>query len=339
MKKTKFSNIKLQNIFEAILKADNFVITGHISVDSDCVSSMIALYLLLKKYDKNVEMISADVKPRAVYNMPHIEKVGFYDDESTFDKTILENATLIVVDAGEMRRIGYINQYTNLCKNVYFIDHHKNKLDNKANTLKNVTKYYIDEEAAATAQIIAKMFLSKNEVTREIATLLYAGMIADTGGFIFTNTTSDTLLVASQLLRVGVDLEKIVTIIKRRYNENDIKAYKFVLNSIVVCENKKIAYMYSEDKIEGVAIKDLSISLVETTMQVDGVEIGFIVRGENDSFRVSLRSRCEKDILPVAVKYGGGGHLKAAGFEVSTSEYTKESLIESLYIDLNNLYS
>ncbi len=338
--KTKFSNIKLNNIFEALIKIENnIVITGHIGVDSDCVSSMISLYLLLKKYNKNVEMISADVKPRAVQNIPNIDKINFLDDESLFDKSILEGTMLIVVDAGEMKRIGYLNQYTQLCKEVYFIDHHKNKLDNKSYALKDVKKYYIDEKAAATAQIIAKMLLAKNEITREIATLLYAGMIADTGGFIFSNTSSDTLLIASQLVRIGVDLEHIVTIIKRRYNENDIKAYKFVLNSIVVCENKKVAYMYSEDKIEGVAIKDLSVSLVETTMQVDGVEIGFIIRGENDKYKVSLRSRCEKDIQPIAVKYGGGGHLKAAGFEVSASEYTKEKLIESIYSDINAMYN
>ncbi len=339
MKKTKFSNIKLNNIFEAIIKDDDFVITGHVGVDADCVTSMLALYFLLKKYNKNVEMMSADIRPRSVANIPHVDKVNFLEDESDFDKAMLENKTLIVVDAGEMRRIGYISQYTNLCKTVYFIDHHKNKLDNRANALKDVGKYYIDERAAATAQIIAKMLFTKNEVSREIATLLYAGMIADTGGFIFTNTTSDTLLIASQLMRVGVDLDKIIAIIKRRYNENDIKAYKHVLNSIIVCENKKIAYLYSEDKIEGVAIKDLSISLVETTMQVDGVEMGFIIRSEGDKFRVSLRSRCEKDVQPIAVKYGGGGHLKASGFEVSTSDYTKESLIESLYADLNGMYN
>ncbi len=338
--KTKFSNIKLKNIFESIIKIENnIVITGHIGVDSDCVSSMITLYLLLKKYGKNVKMISADVKPRAVFNIPHIDEIDFADDESSFDKSILENTTLIVVDSGEMKRIGYLNQYTDLCKEIYFIDHHKNKLDNKSYALKNVTKYYIDERAAATAEIIAKMLLIKNEITRDIATLLYVGMTADTGGFIFTNTTSDTLLISSQLLRIGVDLEKIITIIKRRYNENDIKAYKFVLNSIVVCENKKIAYMYSQDKIEGIAIKDLSISLVETTMQVDGVEIGFIIREEEDRYRISLRSRCEKDIQPIAVKYGGGGHLKASGFEAAKSEYTKESLIESIYADINALYN
>ncbi len=338
--KTKFSNIKLSNIFEAIIKIDNnIVITGHVGVDSDCASSMISLYLLLKKYNKNVEMISADVKPRSIQNIPHIDQINFLEDESSFDKTMLEGATLIVVDAGEMKRIGYLGQYTELCKEVYFIDHHKNKLDNKKYALKDVKKYYIDERAAATAQIIAKMFLAKNEVSKEIATLLYAGMIADTGGFIFSNTSSDTLLIGSQLMRIGVDLERIVAIIKRRYNENDIKAYKFVLNSIIVCENSKVAYMYSEDKIEGVAIKDLSISLVETTMQVDGVEIGFIIRGEEDRYRVSLRSRCEKDVQPIAVKYGGGGHLKASGFEVAKSEYTKEALIESVYSDINALYN
>ena len=334
----KIYNIELKEIFNNLIESDNIIITGHQNIDCDCAASGLALYLLLKKYNKNVSIINFSIKPKYTNSIPHIDKIQFLNDENIFDKNILKDAILVILDAGEVPRVGYINKYTDLCKDVYFIDHHKNKMVTKESALKNVNKYYIDEKASATSQIIAQMLLDEKEVDTEIATLLYAGIASDTGGFIYSNTTAETLIVSSKLLDIGCDLNAVVATIRRKYDENDIKAHKYIFDSIIVCEDKRVAYIYSESKIEGTPINQLSISLVETVMQIDGVEIGFVIRKEESSYRISLRSRGLKDIVSIASKYNGGGHPKAAGFEVPLEKYTKENLINEIYNDIKNLY-
>lgn len=53
-----------------------------------------------------------------------------------------------------------------------------------------------------------------------------------------------------------------------------------------------------------------------------GVEVAmFIYEVETQSFKVSLRSNGNVDVSKIAVYFGGGGHMRAAGCDLQGSVY------------------
>lgn len=331
------SNIKLKDIFKKLLKSKNVVITCHKNPDTDSAGSSLALYFALSKKGKNASVVICDVMPKSIKYIKYIDKINFIDDEKNFDTSLAsKESTLVVLDSGEMSRIGYIAKYSNMFSDVIFIDHHK-QTGRAKTSLEGVSFFYIDDEAAATGEIISQMLYEMKSVDSDVATFLYASIASDTGGFIYSNTKAKTLLISSKLLKDKADLENVLSVIKKRYDKDDLKAQKYILNSIVIMEEIRAAYLYTEDNIEGTPLSNISVSLIESVMQIEGVEIGFVVRHEGECYRVSIRSRCKKNILSIAQMFGGGGHLKAAGFEVSVKEYAKEKLIEKILQEIKNI--
>ena len=178
-------------------------------------------------------------------------------------------------------------------------------------------------------------YLEKFDST--IATLLYSGICTDTGSFIFSNTTERTLLYGSKLMSIGIIQENLGNIVRKRYTKNDVAALMEIYRRMVIDYDNKIGYICLEDTICGTSIKELGVSASDTLIQMEDVLIGFIIHEGDDNFRVSIRSRCSKDIREVAESFGGGGHPKASGFSVLKKDYTKEKLIEEINNKLVNL--
>lgn len=336
-KNKKIKKVNKKEIAEQLLKSNYITIVGHINPDVDCIGSSLALSLILKKLGKKSSAVSFDKITKELQNLPLIENVYF---NMTNDK-LPEKDALVVLDSGEMHRIGEIAKIANEYKEVIFIDHHK------VRDLKGVTTLYNDMTAAATGEIIADIFLDyeikykkekkKNLFDSIISTILYLAIISDTGSFIYSNTTEKTLLTASKLMHYKVDMLKVAKTAKKRYDEREIKILTGLYKKVVLCDDKRIGYICVGEKISGISINELNISISELVMQIDSVLIGFIIRENKKSFRVSLRSRSEKDIRLIAEKFGGGGHKKASGFEILKTKITKEKLIKTLYSEIKKL--
>lgn len=338
----KIKKVGKEEIVERLLKAETITIVGHIHPDHDCIGSSLAFQLILKKLNKKSFIVSYDKMTKELKNLPFIENVIF---NMTNDK-LPKKDVLVVLDSGEMHRIGGISKATGDYNEVIFIDHHK------VRDLNGVTMLYNDMEASATGEIIADIFLdyeikfkkekNKNLFDKYIATLIYIAIVSDTGSFIYSNTTEKTLLIASKLMHYKVDILKVSRIVKKQYDEIEIKILTSLYKKVVLCEDKRIGYICVGEKVSGINISELNISVSDIVMQMESVIIGFIIRENKKSFRVSLRSRCEKDIRPIAEKFGGGGHKKASGFEVLKENMIKnkmstEELIKTIYIEIKKV--
>lgn len=310
-------------VVSRIKKAKNITIVSHKNPDVDAIASSLAMHFICKEIKINSSVISYDKPSKILKSLPHIDEVYF---EMTNDK-LQEKDVLIILDSGDINRIGEIKDIFAEYKEVIFIDHHK------VGDLSGVTMLYNNMQAAATGEIVFDLFFNDEyyKISKEVATLLYSAIATDTGNFIYTNTTKNTMLACSWLLDYGADLLSISSVLKVRYDKEDILLLTEIYNSINIFDDERIACIYSDKKNE------INISLTETVMLIDTVRIGFVIRLRDNKFRVSLRSRSEKDIRPIAEKFGGGGHKKAAGFEVSTSKYTKEALIDFLYKETKKL--
>lgn len=321
-------NATKKKIIDTLLKAEHITLTGHTYPDADSIGSCLAMHYLLKSYKKKSVVISSDSMPKNLKYMLGIEDVHF----NFKIEDIRKKDVLVVLDSGDMNRIGDISKVAGEYNQVLFIDHHK------PHNLTNVTMRYVDQTASATAEIVADIFLSDlKNIDSKTATILYTAISSDTGGFSYPNTTSKTLNIASKILERNVDLLALGRVVKKRYDEDSLKVLVNIYNKVVICDDKRVGYICVGEKILGIPVSNSGISISECVMSIESVVIGFIIRENKNTFRVSLRSRCEKDIRGIAEKYNGGGHPKAAGFEVSKKNYTKATLIDSVYKNIIKL--
>ena len=317
-----FPKVEKSQILERISKAEIITITGHRNPDCDCICSGLALSLLIKNiFNKEAVVVNTDKMQKDLQNVLFIDNVIFEVNNDTLPK----KDVLIILDSGDIDRIGWISEIVNEYNEVIFIDHHK------VRDIKGVTMFYDDVTAGATCEIIFDIFKDYLEkMDSSIATILYSGICTDTGSFIFSNTTERTLLYGSKLMSRGVIKENLGNVVRKRYTRNDVSALMEIYRRMIIDSDKKIGYLCLEDTICGINIKELGVSASDTLIQMDDVLIGFVVHEAEDSFRVSMRSRSSKNIREVAESFGGGGHPKASGFSVSKKYYTKEKLINEI---------
>lgn len=316
------TKITKKQIIDRLQKSKDITIIGHRNPDCDCICSGIALSLILKKiFKKKSTVVNTDKNQRNLHNILFINDVIFEVNE----KTLPKKDVLVVVDSGDINRIGFVADILDEYNEVIFIDHHK------VRNIKGVTMFYDDIEAASTCEIIVDIFQSylKN-MDSDIATLLYCGICTDTCSFVFDNTTEKTLLYGSKLMSIGIIKENVRNVIRNRYNRNDVAALIEIYRRMIIDYDNKIGYICLENNICGINVNELAVSASDTLIQMEDVIIGFVINEYDDNFRVSIRSRCDKNIRDIAESFGGGGHLKASGFSVSKKDYTKEKLIKDI---------
>lgn len=321
--------VSKEKILERLSKANHITITGHRNPDCDCICSGLALSLIIKNvFNKEADVVNTDKMQRDLQNVLLIDKVIFEVNEDMLPK----KDVLVVLDSGDIDRIGWISDILNEYNDVIFIDHHK------VRNINGVTMFYDDTSAGATCEIIFDIFQEYIEkFDSNIATLLYCGICTDTGSFIFSNTTNRTLLYGSKLMGIGIIQENLGNVVRKRYTKNDVSALIEIYKRMVIDDNKKIGYLCLEETILGINMKELAVSASDTLIQMDDVLIGFIIHEGDENFRVSIRSRCSKNIREVAESFGGGGHPKASGFSVSKNDYSKEELISQINDKLTSL--
>ena len=176
----------LNQIKEVIEQYEIICIYRHVFPDGDAKGSQFGLKTWIEsKYpNKQVYAIGQDT--------PNSFFPNCYHGEVEFEK-----ALAIIVDTANHQRID--GEGWNQCDKIIKIDHHP-----------AIDQYgalnFVREEACAASEIIGEMFMEANEqLSKESATYLYCGLIADSQKFSIPTTTSKSLQVASYLIDFGVD--------------------------------------------------------------------------------------------------------------------------------------
>ena len=156
-------------------------------------------------------------------------------------------------------------------------------------------------------------------VTKDLATLIYSGIVCDTGRFLFPNTSHQSLAICAGMVKQGADPGWIAEKIYFRMSQQTISALTAALstieyhfNGLVCCMHLNNGYLKSKDvDTEG---------FVDHLLTVDGTKIQFMMVEKDPSiFRVSFRSKGDFDVNQIAQEFGGGGHLRASGCIVNGS--------------------
>lgn len=290
-------------------------IAGHIRPDGDCVGSCMALYNYLKLNRPDIEvrvfLESVDKKFDLIQNVDKIETEGF--DGTKFD-------LFISLDTASMDRLGRNLLFFENAKRTACIDHHKS---NSGYADDN----YIIPEASSASEVLYDL-LDEELFDKSIAEPMYMGIAHDSGVFRFQSTTAKTMNIAAKMIALGVDINTILeeTFYRKSYNQLMITAK--IQSEAVLCMHGKCIYGYCTSEMMneyGVTPNDLD-AVVASIRNVDGVEVAmFVYQLEEGRYKVSLRSKKYADVSEIAVSFGGGGHVRAAGFDI---EGNLEEVIE-----------
>jgi phosphoesterase RecJ-like protein len=159
-------------------------------------------------------------------------------------------------------------------------------------------------------------------LTPESAQALYVGLLTDTGGFRFSNTTARALRVAAALLEKGVDPESIYAAVYASAPEGRVRLLAEVLQTLVVEPDVGLAWVsVPADALHRheVTADDLD-GIVEFPRSIAGVRMALLFRHiGNGRIKVSFRSMGEVDVAALANQFGGGGHHRAAGASLAGS--------------------
>ncbi len=289
---------------------DSVLVTGHIDPDGDCIGSMFAIALMLEEMGKKVVCYAPGEISDLFLKLPGASMLAGREEASSF-----EHDLVIAVDSPNTART---ENFARACENedVINIDHHPT---NEMYGCVNI----IDGDAAATTVLVYRFFISAapEKMTSDIADCLYLGILMDTGGFRFQNVNSEALRVSSDLIGLGArgyDLAHEYIYMKKF---STLKLLGRVLDSLRLHIDGRAATMeVTLEMLErtGTTLKD-SEGFVDYGAALDDVELVALFR-ENapGEIRVSLRSRNHYDVSALAEKFGGGGHVRAAGLTLET---------------------
>ena len=302
MKEIKMSkNCSLAETGDMLKAAQKLVIVSHVSPDGDTLGSSLALMHALRMLGKDVIM-NVDDDISTVYSfLPGIAEYRRFAPEESVDADLL-----VIIDASSADRAGNAMEVVK-SPVVLNIDHHK------TNT-RFADYLYLDSDAAATAEIIYRLLLKMGiKLTRDIATCIYEGIYTDTGSFKYSNTTSNTLKTAADLLNSGVNPSLISDNMELK-SRSQVEMLRKVLETLTFLKDGKIAYI--EIPLELYDHNVETDTFISYPRYVEGVEIALLFKQvEANLTRVSFRSK-EIDVAKVALSFGGGGHKKASGCSI-----------------------
>lgn len=299
-------------------KSEKIYVVGHLNPDGDSIGSTFALYFALKKIGKDVKVI-----------MPKFsDSFSFLPEINTAVSSVIEECydLLIAVDSSSNDRLALSLEDYNKAKKVIMLDHHE-----ETNPYGDFR--YIDSTRPAAAEIIYNFIEYLNiEVDENIATYIYTGIMTDTGSFNYESTKPSTLYIAAKLIETGIDFAYICKRLNDTMKEAKLKLVAEAINNMEVMFDGKLRYTFiNYDTIQSLGLNDEeSEGMTNYLRKIEGTEVSAYVRERKDkTLKVSLRSGGNVDVSKIAIKFGGGGHKRAAGYTmIGSYEEEKQKLID-----------
>ena len=304
-----------KKIYKLIKKYDNIVIARHINADPDAMGSTFALKEAIKETFPDKSVFLAGVAS-ARFNY-----MGKFDHDKDYEN--LSDCLLITLDTPVKRLLDLddLDRFSYKIK----IDHHP-KLEEYCDL------ELINDKKSSASEMVYDLINETNlKMNKKVAEYLFYGIVADTGRFLFSNTSSSVLKVIASLIdEYNLDIERLYfNLYKRPINELRLQGY--MANNMKVTKNGVGYIKVTSDVMESFHLD--SASSGGAINEFNNVE-DFIVwtsaveDKKNDNIRVSIRSRGPA-INHIAEKYNGGGHKVASGAKVKSFAEV-DSLIEDL---------
>ena len=294
-----------------VLKGKSSVaVSGHIRPDGDCIGSCLGVYNYIKN---NYPSVDVDV-----YLQSFSDKFNFirYSDEVRHEKTDKIYDLFIMLDSSSLDRLGEFTDMFNNAKETICIDHH---ISNEKYAMENI----VFPKASSTCEVLYGL-MDEDRIDNHIAEALYMGIVDDSGAFKYSNTSAETMNIAGKLMEKGIPFTSIIdnTFYTKTYVQNQILG-RALLESVLFFDEKCIFSVVTQREMDfyNISYKDLD-GIVEQLRITKGVECAiFMYETGEMEFKVSMRSNEIVDVSAIATYFGGGGHIRAAGFNMKGTLY------------------
>ncbi len=295
----------IQEIAQWLESRKKLLITGHQRPDGDCLGSALALGMALEETGKKCTIVSSDSLPHMYSALPGADKIiKCAQIEEDYDG-------VITLECGNVERSG-IKGLSNLP--TINIDHHPSTGD-------WAEVNWVNPAVSAVGELIFLLIESLGiPITPAIASNIFAAIMTDTGSFQYSNTSEQTLLIASRLVSYGASPSDITQTVYMNQKASRLRLLAKVLETLKIDQSGKIATVsMSLDDLESTGAEaDDTEGFVNYPLGIQGIEACALFRQSSEhNFRVSLRSRQKIDVSKVAVQFEGGGHARAAGFSLN----------------------
>ena len=316
------SAAKFEQIGQALREGGRFAVLSHVRPDGDALGSQLALGLSLKRLGKDVRIWNEEGM---------LEKYSFLPSANLLTKPPADPEDVdvaIALDTAIQNRLGTALPAVRSAKVWINIDHHPSNPGYG-------DLVYINPKAPATGQILFELIRSeKLPIDAAIAENLYVAISTDTGSFQYPNTTARTFEIAAELVRAGVDVGRVSQLTYENYPRRRAELLRDLLGTMRFEANDRVASFslsLATAKKLGVLPED-NEGLIDHLRAIHGIIVAvFFEELADGKVRVSMRSKSEKvNVCAICEKFGGGGHVLAAGARIrgTLAEVEKKILEE-----------
>ncbi|MCM3572181.1 bifunctional oligoribonuclease/PAP phosphatase NrnA [Mesobacillus subterraneus] len=290
-----------EQILEAIENYETIIIHRHVRPDPDAYGSQGGLAEILKASypEKNIYTVGAE-EP----SLNYLRRLDSISDDT------FKGALVIVCDTANAERI--CDERYRLGEQLVKIDHHPN--EDPYGDLQ-----WVDTSASSTSEMIYEFYLTFKDqdlkMSDEAARLLYAGIVGDTGRFLYPSTTNKTFAYAGELIHYNFSRTELYD---KMYElaPNVVKLNGYILQNFELLENGAAKVVMKRELLDQYSVKPSEASLLVSELgNVRGIKAWVFFIEEEDQIRVRLRSKGPV-INTIARNYNGGGHPLAAGASI-----------------------
>jgi bifunctional oligoribonuclease and PAP phosphatase NrnA len=303
--------VDLDRVIESLRTGQRFLVIGHIRPDGDDVSSVASLVMILRRMGKTAEGCIADPLPNFFERLSGDGTIKGVDElrDYVYD-------TSITVDSSDLARIGDAVELLENGMPDITLDHHKSNVGFG-------TMNFCDSAYAATAMIVYEIGKQLVEFDSALAETLLLGIATDTGFFRYTSADERVFAYAAALVRTGANIGRITQAILEHRTLDEIHLHTAMFKTLEISADGRLAAAYVTDEMMAATgcTDDDTAGLVGQLRAIGGVEVAIMfIESSQGTIHVSLRSKNVVDVSEIAIKFGGGGHARAAGCSVSDSK-------------------
>lgn len=320
-----------------INKGERFVIITHVTPDGDAIGSSLGLFHFLSVMGKDsVNIVVPNDFPSFLKWLPGAADVVIYDASKEYAERLIREADVIFcLDFNELKRIGKLAPFFEAADaRTVLIDHHPR-------TAPFCRLVFSFPEMSSTSEMIFRLLCaikSFSDINKDAAECIYTGMMTDTGSFTFGSNDPEIYTIITELVRKGIDKDKIYRNVYQVYSESRMRLMGYTLY-----EKMKI-YPERHTALITLSLEELNRfnyvtgdteGFVNLPLNIKGVEFAVLIREDSDFIKISFRSvgnfSCNKF---ASTYFHGGGHKNASGGEfngcLSDAVIAFESALEQM---------
>lgn len=301
---------KIREIISAIRENERFMVATHVRPDGDAIGALLGMRHILRRLGKQVDVYSQDRFPPEFEFLPGTSEVRARPAGSE------DYDVAVFVDCGDSERVGddlsdFIGSRVPFTVN---IDHHC--LNQPFGSI-----YWIETRASSTCEMLFDLCVHLSLAPdAELSSLLYVGIMTDTGSFRFSNTNRRVFEVTSTLVASGADPAYLSRQVYDSTSPEKLNLLARVLGTVEFHAGSRIATAeLTRGMLAATSATYMdSEGFINHLRSVKSVDLAILFREGNDGLiHVSLRSKEGIDVARFAQRHGGGGHKQAAACRIA----------------------